>query len=182
MRLRRTVLPILTSAAGLLAACASQRSAPPLVAPPAVVLPDQPGLTFILAWDAPVDLDLYVTDPTWETVYFGNNPSRSGARLTEDVRCPDVRGDGPFQEVVRIADPAPGGYRVGVDFMERCRGENEYVSFRVATVFQGAAAQEKSGAIQIERFLPRVAEYRFTGTGLVAADLADGESATRSER
>jgi hypothetical protein len=144
MNTRQSKGPMIVAAAVFLSACTSHGPASVPATPPAIDFSDQPGLTVVLAWDASVDLDLYVTDPTWETVYFANNPSRSGARLTQDVRCKDVAGRGSFQEVVRIADPLPGGYRVGVDFIERCSGESEYVSFRVATGIHGMPPQDQT--------------------------------------
>jgi hypothetical protein len=171
MDMRQSICCVLAVAGCLPTACATRA---PLRVPdpaPRIAAPDEPGITIILAWDAPVDLDLYVTDPTWETVYFGNNPSRSGARLTRDMRCTDTKGEGPFREIARIAAPAPGGYRVGVDFIERCSGELEQVSFRIAAVLQGAPALEKTATIQLDRFLSRVADYRFDGTRLVPSDV-----------
>src|SRR6058998_2910370 len=50
---------------------------------PAAALPAAPpqGIRVVLLWAAPVDLDLYVTDPGLETVYFANTPSGSGGKL-----------------------------------------------------------------------------------------------------
>ena len=77
------------------------------------------SLRILLAFDEAADLDLYVTDPLQETVYFANSPSRSGGRLLADVRCdsPAVR-----VEEIEFGEPVLGRYRVGVDFPERCAG------------------------------------------------------------
>ena len=40
-----------------------------------------------LAFGAEADLDLYVTDPQLETLYYANTPVRSGGELLEDQRC-----------------------------------------------------------------------------------------------
>ena len=129
------------------------RSAPP---PP----PELPGLSVLLTWTAPVDLDLYLTDPTSETVYFANTPSRSGARLVRDARCGDV-GDArtPFVEVANFPEPLPGRYRVGVDFIDTCaEPEDQLVSFRV-TVRIGSGQQQTTGTIRLAQFQPIVLEF-----------------------
>jgi uncharacterized protein YfaP (DUF2135 family) len=85
--------------------------------------PDEPGgLSVRLAFDGAVDLDLFVTDPLQESVYFANTPSKTGGRLIADRRCgdPDLR-----VETVHFPAPPPGRYRVGVDFHRRC-SKSEY--------------------------------------------------------
>jgi hypothetical protein len=144
----------------LVVGCASRapQAVPP---PPSVALPDLPGLTVVLAWDAAVDLDLYVTDPTWETVYFANNPSRSGGRLRNDVRCADVAENrGSFREIVHFAAPATGGYRVGVDLIDACDSGIELAGFRIATSLAGRPHEEKTGMIRLGEFQSLAHEYR----------------------
>ncbi|HEB90453.1 MAG TPA: hypothetical protein ENI85_12850 [Deltaproteobacteria bacterium] len=72
-----------------------------------------------LAYGPEADLDLFVTDPDQEAVYFANSPSRSGGRLVADRRCGDPA---PRIEVVHYPRPIGGRYRVGVDFHRRCEG------------------------------------------------------------
>lgn len=118
-----------------------------------------------LAWSAPVDLDLYLTDPTWETVYFANTPSRTGARLLRDVRCPDVAGnEGAFLELFGTTDPLPGPYRVGVDFIDACKASDAPVSFRVVATY-GDVRRETTGLIGLEEFAPIVVEFELRRTG-----------------
>ena len=57
--MRRASLGLLA----LAAACARHAPPPP---GPAAPEPPQPGVTVTLRWTAPVDLDLYVTDPALE--------------------------------------------------------------------------------------------------------------------
>jgi len=82
------------------------------------------GLNVRLAFDGAVDLDLFVTDPLQESVYFANTPSKTGGRLLADRRCgdPDLR-----VETIHFPAPPPGRYRVGVDFHKRCQ-DSEYGS------------------------------------------------------
>ncbi len=148
-----------------LAACSSRRPVPPPPAPPAPRLAPAAGLRVTLAWSAPVDLDLYLTDPTWETVYFANNPSRTGAQLLRDTRCRDLgSGDSAYVELAAVTDPLPGRYRVGVDFIDACQGKGHPVSFRVIVDYAGAR-REATGTIRLEEFQPIVVEFALRRTG-----------------
>lgn len=139
---------------------ACRARAPQAVAPPpAPALPPVSGLRVILAWSAPVDLDLYVTDPTAETTYFANNPSSRGARLVRDTRCPDVAAAAEgFLEVAHVPNPMPGRYRIGVDFIDACGAKPAPVGFRVVTEL-GGQRREATGTIRLEAFQPIVLEF-----------------------
>jgi hypothetical protein len=63
------------------------------------------------------DLDLFVTDPRKEAVYFGNNPSLGGGELDIDRRC---GAETPRVEVIRFPVPMKGEYRVGVSYDRAC--------------------------------------------------------------
>jgi hypothetical protein len=85
-----------------------------------------------LAFGAAADLDLYVTDPLDETIYFANERATGGGRLVADARCdsPDPR----VEEVVFEA-PRAGRYRVGVDYMvwrEACGEQPAVVAYVLA--------------------------------------------------
>jgi hypothetical protein len=143
----------------LLAACRA-----PLVLPPAVLAPDSPGLHVLLTWDAPVDLDLYVTDPSWETVYFANTPSRAGGRLEGDIRCATLKLSGPQAEWVRFPEPKAGPYRIGVDFIDACDSDIEAVPFRVVVGLEGER-REQTGTVLLERFQPTFFELEIDASG-----------------
>ena len=129
---------------------------PPPTLPPAASASE---LTVLLGWSAPVDLDLYLTDPTSETVYFANSPSRSGARLLTDARCPDAaKPSDPLIEAASMPEPLPGRYRVGVDFIDACGAPAGPVTFRVVVDY-GGARREAIGTIQLEHFQPTVLEF-----------------------
>jgi len=154
MPIRRRVFAGLM--ATVLAACA--RQGPPAAPPPAPMVKALPGLTVLLTWNAPVDLDLYLTDPTSETVYFANTPSRTGARLIRDSRC-GQDDPLPFVEVANLPEPLPGRYRVGVDFIDACAArEDQPVTFRVV-VSLGAAQRQATGTIRLAQFQPIVLEF-----------------------
>jgi uncharacterized protein YfaP (DUF2135 family) len=136
----------------------------PLAFPPAISAPDSPGLHVLLAWDAPVDLDLYVTDPSWETVYFGNTPSRAGGRLENDVRCDTLNEVGQQAEWVRFPEPKDGPYRVGVDFIDACASDVEAVPFRVVVALDGER-RERTGTVRLERFQPTFLQFEIEAAG-----------------
>jgi len=152
-------------AAGLLclavaAGCAlSGRRSVPAPASALSAAPPQ-GVRVVLLWAAPVDLDLYVTDPGLETVYFANTPSGSGGKLVRDLACGQLAETTPttFSEEVVWTKAHPGRYRVGVDFSDTCgRGEGE-VGFRVIAD-AGGRRREAVGTLAPARFAPVVLEF-----------------------
>ena len=130
-----------------------------LPAPPALD-PVAEGVVVSLTWNAPVDLDLYVTDPTWETLYFANNPTRAGGRLERDVRCDALRAGRPGLsggahaarlERASIVAVRPGPYRIGVDFIDDCGNGDGEVSFHVAADVDGVR-RESTGKVALQEF------------------------------
>jgi hypothetical protein len=101
------------------------------------------------------DLDLYVTDPRHETVYFANNPSHSGGALAEDVRCDRAA---PRIETVLYREPLPGSYRVGVDHPERCGVSRAPVPFQVE-IRAGSLHRVVRGEIPWGHFRTTVVEF-----------------------
>jgi hypothetical protein len=131
-------------AGGVLGACGASQETPRPVAPsapPADVLRDRAEgeIRVVLLWSAPVDLDVFVTDPRQETIYFANSRSASGGKLTRDARCPsDARGPAEVRiESVTFRKAPPGQYRVGVDFPSTCGTEFEEVECRVVVEVRG---------------------------------------------
>jgi uncharacterized protein YfaP (DUF2135 family) len=119
------------------------------------------GLLVRLAFDEAADLDLFVTDPMQESVYFANSPTRSGGRLLADRRCQDPS---PRVEMVYYDDPAPGRYRVGVDFHRRCQGTSlssaeEKEGLYVVRVEEGARILVREGKVIPGQFEVIVIEF-----------------------
>ncbi|HJQ85163.1 MAG TPA: hypothetical protein VKA21_13855 [Candidatus Binatia bacterium] len=113
-----------------------------------------------LVWTAPVDLDLYVTDPVLETAYYANPRTASGGVLERDARC----ADRPREERVeraRWTNPPPGRYRVGVDFPETCRGRADEAAYSLTVDVRGVR-QELSGRARHGEREPRVLEFTVT--------------------
>ena len=106
------------------------------------------------------DLDLFVTDPAQETVYFANTPSRSGGRLERDVRCGDR---GARIESVVFPEAAPGRYRIGVDYPRRCEGAPDDPAPFVVAVDGAGPLEARRGAVAFEVFLPIVLEVDVGG-------------------
>jgi hypothetical protein len=115
---------------------------------------NQQALQVALTFGDAADLDLYVTDPLQETVYFANSPSRSGGRLENDRRCD---APAPRVEVVRFEWPSAGRYRVGVDYPERCRAAKEPIPFLIVVDAHGQR-HERRGTIELGQFQSIVVE------------------------
>jgi len=145
--------------AALAAALACARPAPPPALSPGP--PPAPELRVRLAFGSDVDLDLHVTGPLQETVYFANATSASGGRLARDVGC---RDPGPRVEEVRFAEPPPGPYRIGVDFFLRCRRVTEPAPF-VLEVWADGVRHVRRGTIEFGTFVPRALELHVGDAG-----------------
>jgi len=148
---RRLALILVTT---LLAACTLRAHPPPSI--PAA--PADGALHVALSWAAPVDLDLYVTDPSGEALYFANSPTRAGGRLEQDARCADVAGGAAAIERATLPTPAPGTYRVGVDFIDACDSGLDAVPFRVA-VERGGVRRDAEGTARRGEFTVVVLEF-----------------------
>ena len=112
-----------------------------------------------LEFGAGADLDLFVTDPMHEEIYFANSPSRLGGVFEADRRCDD---SAPRVETVRFS-PAPAGrYRVSVDFPIRCRPGVEEAPYRVIVEANGEE-QRVEGTAQFGSLEHIVVEFEAIG-------------------
>ncbi len=115
------------------------------------------GVVVRLKFDDTVDLDLYVTDPLLETVYFARHESRTGGVIAADVRCDSA---GPRVEEIRFPDPWPGRYRVGVDFPARCDGSSTRAPAPYAvSVSANGVVHETHGLVNLKYFEVVVLEF-----------------------
>jgi len=65
---------------------------------------------FTLTWDNDTDLDLYVTEPSGDVIWYGNRLSSTGGQLDVD----DTDGEGPENIFWPTDFARPGSYRVEV--------------------------------------------------------------------
>jgi hypothetical protein len=92
-----------------------------------------------LTWQADVDVDLYVTDPTGSTVYYGNRSVASGGELDRDNMCGDFAWGRP-ENVFWPPGRAPSGtYEVKVRYYGSCGEGDPVVNWTVRTVVAGRA-------------------------------------------
>ncbi len=79
------------------------------------------SLEVTLSWDSPVDLDVFLTDPNGETVYFANRKGKSGSRMGMESGCAKAAlNSGPYRERGKSKEALLGRYRVSVEFMKDC--------------------------------------------------------------
>jgi hypothetical protein len=97
-----------------------------------------------LAFGAGADLDLFVSDPRRETVYFANRRAASGGRLAEDQRCD---APAPRIETVRFEQALPGRYRIGIDHPGSCDGEPAEAVFVVEWRIGDGPARRVTGSV-----------------------------------
>ena len=146
-------------ACGAVVGCAAT---PTPAAPPAPAAGAPNGeLRVTLSWSGSVDLDLYVTDPAQETVYFANPRSGSGGKLEHDVSCPAAspsKEESISVESIAWERPPPGKYRVGVDFIGACGSSAGEASFRVAIDVAGTR-RERVAKVEKDRFEPVIVEF-----------------------
>ncbi len=127
------------------------------------VTANEQSLSIQLIFGEDADLDLYVTDPLLETVYFAKPGGKSGGRMSADVRC-DSKTDAltysttdtsvlrePRIEEIRFDDPLPGRYRIGIDYPRKCEGGQAQAAFAVS-VWHNREQIQQSGFVTFEKF------------------------------
>lgn len=115
-------------------------------APPPPIVAEE-GLRVELEFGAEADLDLFVTDPMHEEIYFANRSSRLGGRFEIDRRCGD-----PAPRIERVDFPvAPTGrYRISVDFPLRCRSGVDEAPYRLR-LWSSRGYEEREGIARFGR-------------------------------
>ncbi|HSE41072.1 MAG TPA: hypothetical protein VLH08_09935 [Acidobacteriota bacterium] len=72
-----------------------------------------------LNWEGSADLDLHVTDPYGETLYYFRSTNQSGGRYEEDREC--FNNNGQFERVVYDSGNAAAGlYQISVHYFRSC--------------------------------------------------------------
>jgi len=91
-----------------------------------------------LTWHAKADIDLYVEDPTGETVSYSNTVVSSGGKLDRDNQCSNFEMSRPENIFWPEGGAPEGTYKVRVDYYEDCASVGP-VSWTVRTVVGGQA-------------------------------------------
>ncbi|MFH1830254.1 MAG: hypothetical protein ABH871_05720 [Pseudomonadota bacterium] len=69
-----------------------------------------------LSWSEQVDIDLYVTDPDGETIYYGHTTSASGGLLDHDDRDGGTTAEPAAENIYWLSGAPTGTYTVEVDY------------------------------------------------------------------
>lgn len=119
-----------------------------------------------LVWTNTADLDLHVTDPSGETIYFGHPNSQSGGELDMDI----ITGYGP-ENVNWPSNTAPYGlYKVEVDHYSG-PGPSNYT----VTVIQGNQVQTYNGVVQVNQKV-EVCSFFYLGKGKLTFNTLTGSN------
>jgi hypothetical protein len=101
-----------------------------------------------LRWSTTDDLDLSVTDPSGQRVFYGNKKVASGGELDVDSNagCRDTITN-PVENIFWPATGAPpGNYVVRVNLYQRCATQTGPIPFRLRLLTQGRT-QELTGNV-----------------------------------
>lgn len=98
-----------------------------------------------ISWSGASDVDLYVTDPSNETVYYGNRDAASGGGLDLDSNAACAIDGKNAENIVWPANQAPRGtYRVVVRYFDDCGvARSDWV---VTVLAKGQAPQTFTGS------------------------------------
>ena len=115
-----------------------------------------PGrLTVSLNWSGSADLDLHVTDPMGETLYYFHPASAAGGSISRDRECAGQQGQ---SEVVSYpaGQAVSGKYQISVHYFRAC-GAAKDVAYNVS-VESDAGTQTFNGVVHPGDYT-RVADY-----------------------
>ncbi|MCU0445629.1 MAG: hypothetical protein MUE85_12010 [Microscillaceae bacterium] len=124
-------------------------------------LPDSNGvLQFALSWQSTSDIDLYVTDPSGETIFFDNPQSASGGYLDRD----DVDGFGPENIYFQTNIP-DGTYSASVRYFGPAEGSPTPYTVSVGNGL--GAVRSRSGVLAGKGDSQSVFTVIKSGTGII---------------
>lgn len=99
-----------------------------------------------LRWDNSADLDLHVTDPAGEEIYFAVPSSASGGQLDVDANG-TCEGDAPVENIFWPTGGAPTGtYSVSVDYYSACDSTTP-TNYVVTILVNGQEVNSVSGTL-----------------------------------
>jgi len=110
--------------------------------------PGNPRFNLVFDNSTDVDLDLYVTDPRGETVYYGNRSSASGGNLDVDCLCGGCPNGGNENIYWPTDGSAPTGtYTFWVDYYSGC-SLNPTASFTLRVIKNERIEQTYTGELR----------------------------------
>lgn len=115
-----------------------------------------------LYWSNPVDLDLFVTAPDGETIYYGNPKSRAGDHIMAQSNCEGVKSDtAPWRERARIKAAQNGRYRVSVDFIFDCGSALKQADAMLTLIDPKTKRQIANHVIKVEKQILNTIAWEF---------------------
>lgn len=117
--------------------------------------PSNGQLSITLTWEDTADLDLHVTDPYGETIYYFRPSSNSGGSLEEDVEC-GAQGVHSEQIQYPAGSAASGNYVISIHYFRSCNSGGP-VRWNVTANADGRV-QAYEGTIGSGQYL-KVAEF-----------------------
>jgi len=119
----------------------------------------------------PIDLDLWVTDPSGVRCYYGNTPTVSGGQLDRDNTCGSYINGRP--ENIFWADAPLGQYIVQVDLYSACGTGVTSQTFTVRVV-AGGTVKTYSGTVTTSHETVQVATFTMSAGAAPAGYGAPG--------
>jgi hypothetical protein len=99
-----------------------------------------------VAWDAPTDVDLHVTDPANEEIYFANTTSASGGELDLDSNAACSIDNINNENITWPVNGAPNGtYTVELVYWSACT--QAQTNYTVTVFVRGQSPQTYSGTL-----------------------------------
>jgi hypothetical protein len=114
-----------------------------------------------VAWDAPTDVDLHVTDPANEEIYFANTTSASGGTLDLDSNAACSIDNINNENITWPVNGAPSGtYTVELVYYASCSQPQS--NYTVTIFVRGQATQTFSGTLVTANTSTRIPIGTFT--------------------
>jgi hypothetical protein len=111
-----------------------------------------------LRWNNGADLDLHVTDPSGEEIYFGYPLATSGGELDVDANA-GCAGDPPVENVFWPTGGAPtGSYSVSVHYYGACES-TEPANYVVTILVNGQEVNSVTGTLSAEQGTAFIGEF-----------------------
>lgn len=110
-----------------------------------------------LSWAEAVDIDLYVTDPNGETIWYGHTSSASGGELDHDDTNGGTSTDRAVENIFWLSDALDGSYIVEVDYYS---SSGPATAYEVVVTVDGNIIGSYSGTLT--SFDPRTQVTTFT--------------------